>query len=87
MWYHGHNLTCEPSYLMGTNHGTIVETPYTDREHPVIKNLERICRNSCRSAWSIGYFPDKYKGITFRFFASDDMELFNTARQQIEGGF
>lgn len=87
MWYAAYNMQEETGFLLGQKHGTIVETPYTDREHPVIRNLERICRNSCQSAWGIGYFPDKYKGITFRFFASDDMELFNTARQQIEEGF
>ena len=79
-------MTCEPSYFMGRNHGTIIETEYTSRKHRVIVQLEKVCKENCASSWSIGYFPDKYKGITFRFFADCDIALFNEALQQIEGG-
>jgi len=87
MWYAAYKMQKETGFLLGQKHGTIVETAYTDREHPVIKELERTCRSFCQSAWSVGYFPDKHKGITFRFFSPNDMELFNEALQEIEGGF
>ena len=76
----------EPSYLLGRNHGTIIETMYTNREHRVIVQLEKVCRENCVSSWSIGYFPDNHEGITFRFFADCDIALFNEALHQIEGG-
>jgi hypothetical protein len=85
MWYHGHNMTCEPSYLMGRNHGIILETEYTSREHRVIVQLEKVCNENCVSSWSIGYFPDEYKGITFRFFADCDLVMFREALQELEG--
>ncbi len=75
----------EPSYILGRNHGTIVETMYTNREHRVITQIEKSCKENCVSAWSIGYFPDKYKGITFRFFADCDLVMFKETLQEIEG--
>ena len=85
MWYHGHNMACEPSYFMGSNHGIIVETVYDNREHHIVAMLEKMCHERCMSSWSIGYFPDEYKGITFRFFADCDLVMFREALQELEG--
>lgn len=83
-WYTSFNSELEPGYLSGQKHGQVIETNYMDKEHPNMIQLLKVCRNECTSTWSVGYFPNKYKGITFRFFNDKDIELFKFTKAILE---
>jgi hypothetical protein len=83
VWYEAHQSQKEDGFIIGHAHGTVIETEYNDQHDPVIKKLKEICKENCTSSWSIGHFPAKYKGITFRFFNKHDINIFNTALEQL----
>jgi len=84
MWYRSYNSLDEYEYLSGKASGTIVQTPYTNVEHPHMKGLLKQCEDNCVSTWSVGYFPSQgYDGITFRFFDADDHAFFIEKLQHV----
>ena len=83
-WYKSYHAQDDTGYISGQKHGIIVETKYKNEKDPEIQTLEELCKKKCQSTWSIGFFPPKFKGITFRFFSDDDLNMFNNVLKRME---
>ena len=83
-WYKSYHAQDDTGYISGQRHGIIVETKYKNEKDPEIQTLEELCKKKCQSTWSIGFFPPKFKGITFRFFSDDDLNMFNNVLKRME---
>ena len=83
-WYKSYHAQDDTGYISGQKHGIIVETKYKNEKDPEIQTLEKLCKKKCQSTWSIGFFPPKFKGITFRFFSDDDLNMFNNVLKRME---
>ena len=85
MWRRTYNML-NSRYLTSEGSGTTIETKYLCEEHNSVQHLINVCKENCTGTWGVAYYPDKYSGITFRFFRDEDAEFFNKALQQEEGG-
>ena len=83
-WYKSYNVQISEGYWVGSEHGTIIETLYDDENNFIIQKLVQLCKEYCQTTWSVGYFPTKYSGITFRFFSKEDIKMFEKEKDRLE---